>query len=621
MKRCISTTIAAVSLLAASCTVFNDPEINDIQNTEPIYASIGEDTRTIIGEKDGNAYKVEWETGDRILISTGTSQKAKSIYITSESGTPSAAFFPEEGEEAVDFSQGAIAGYPVENMYLGMPDTDKEVYFTIPDIQSHIPGSFDSGAMPMISDVTDKPELHFYNAAGVIRLRLSSEEKDLEISSVTITSSAYLSGECGYIPKSRKLFFDESMLSNNYVTLQCEDGTALSENDTFHIVVPHQTYKDLIITVMTSDNRQQMFTMKSGREIAVGRSSIVTIPLKLDALTAVGAPKIKVKVSSVTFENIMVDIAMDNVTTYYCGIQTKLAFGRDIESGELLASLPYRNSYTSPLSYSGSISAFQEEMQDLLIEPGQSYVIWFVPHKQSGIYTTDDIIYTETMTKSYTSGGSKKISYSALETGYTSISMTLRSSGATAIYCQLLSEDQMKQYTSDSDLIRRLLEPGGGSTVFDNDNDIFERKFLNPGTQMTLIALAIDISGRYGPLFKEVFKTKAIPYNTTAVDIIEDIAALKESSSISWNVSGDTVSGYRYIFRETNSYLWQNTLGASVLKAQETMFLDPGLYYINTVSTPSVKLATDPGKEYIIIVTAVDEDGNISVADSWTFEY
>lgn len=619
MKRCISTTIAAVSLLAASCTVFNDSVINDIQNAEPVYASIGEDTRTIIGEKDGNAYKVEWETGDRILISTGISSSAKSVYITSESGTPSAAFLPEEGEASVDFSQGAIAGYPVENMYLGMPDSDKEVYFTIPDIQSHIPGSFDSGAMPMISDVTEKPELHFHNAAGVIRLRLSSEEQDIAISSITITSSASLSGECGYIPKSRKIFFDESMVSNNYVTLQCEEGAVLSENDAFHLVVPHQTYKDMIITVMTSDNRQQTFTMKSGKEISVGRSSIVTIPLVLDKLVQAGEPKVWIKVTGVTFEHIRVEVAMDNITSYYCGIQTKLAFNRDLESGELLESLPYKSPYTSPLSYSGNISHLQSELGDILIEPGQSYVIWFVPYKQSGIYTPEDIVYVETMTRSYSAGGTKEITYYNLKTDYTGISMMLQSAGASAIYCQLLTPEQMNMHISESDLIKMLLEPGGRSTVFDNDCDLFERKFLNPGTEMTLVALAIDRLGKYGPLFMEVFKTNQIPYNSLEINIIENI---EDSGSISWEVSGGDAAQYRYICRETDSYLWKNTLGASVLKAQETMFLDPGLYYINSVNTPSASLdAAVSGEEYIIIVTAVDEDGNISVADSWTFEY
>ncbi|MBQ2874069.1 MAG: hypothetical protein IJE85_02110, partial [Bacteroidales bacterium] len=141
----------------------------------------------------------------------------------------------------------------------------------------------------------------------------------------------------------------------------------------------------------------------------------------------------------------------------------------------------------------------------------------------------------------------------------------------------------------------------------------------NPGTEMTLVALAIDRLGKYGPLFMEVFKTNQIPYNSLEINIIENI---EDPGLISWEVSGGDASQYRYICRETDSYLWKNTLGASVLKAQETMFLDPGLYYINSVNTPSASLdAAVSGEEYIIIVTAVDEDGNISVADSWTFEY
>ena len=59
---------------------------------------------------------------------------------------------------------------------------------------------------------------------------------------------------------------------------------------------------------------------------------------------------------------------MENVTSYYCGLQTKLSFYNDTESGLLLSSIPYMTSYTAPLSYTGNISSFQPELKDILIE-------------------------------------------------------------------------------------------------------------------------------------------------------------------------------------------------------------------------------------------------------------
>ena len=171
MKRSIYSLIG-LAVLSASCSTFADKEQHSLPQ-EAVTATIGVETRTMIGDKNGNAYKVVWNSGDQIIISTGISSKDKAVYTTSDHGTPSASFYPED--KAADFSNGAIAGYPVENMYLGAPDADKEVYFTIPQVQTYAPGSFDSGAMPMISEITDKAELNFFNAAGVIRLMLSTE--------------------------------------------------------------------------------------------------------------------------------------------------------------------------------------------------------------------------------------------------------------------------------------------------------------------------------------------------------------------------------------------------------------------------------------------------------------
>lgn len=619
MKRSIYLLIGA-SLLAASCSTFADKEEPAV-SAEPVVATIGAETRTQIGEKEGDAYKVVWNAGDRIIVSTGTSSKEKAIYATLDHGSASASFYPED--KAADFTNGAIAGYPVENMYLGEPDADKEVYFTIPEVQYYITDSFDPGAMPMISEVTDKAELNFFNAAGVIRLKLSTELQNMKVSSISVTSSDIISGECGYVPKSGKIFFDESMISSNEVTLECPQGVAVSNEPTaFHIVVPHQTYSDLIIRVTTTDGLQEKFTMKSGKEITVARSGIVNIPLVLKSATPAGKPKIEVKVTSVTFNNIRMEVNMTDVTSYYCGFQTKLSFQNDLDSGNLLESLPYFEPYTAPLSYSGSVGSFQESFSDVLIEPGQSYVIWFVPYNKDGVYASEDIVYAETMTKSFTSGGSKTVSYSDLVIDMTSISMTLESPGASFIYCQLMSDEQLTGFSSENEIIKEILKPGGASTVFDKSSDIFVKKFLKPGAPMTLVAVAIDGAGKYGPLLRETFYTEPIPYNSIKVNIDKDQDKVRENGAITWTATGGEVSEYRYILRETDNHLWLNTLGGSTQAAQDKMYLDSGLYYIShTIEPEAVLSGMVSGKEYVIVVVAADAEGNISMADSWIFTY
>ena len=76
------------------------------------------------------------------------------------------------------------------------------------------------------------------------------------------------------------------------------------------------------------------------------------------------------------------------------------------------------------------------------------------------------------------------------------------------------------------------------------------------------------------------------------------------------------------LFALGDSHLWSSVLEGSLLKAQETMFLDPGLYYITTVTQGSAIFSgLEPGTEYILIVVAVDQEGFSSVADSWKFIY
>mgnify|MGYP003296472389 FL=1 len=106
------------------------------------------------------------------------------------------------------------------------------------------------------------------------------------------------------------------------------------------------------------------------------------------------------------------------------------------------------------------------------------------------------------------------------------------------------------------------------------------------------------------------------------VSIDRDVEKVRTSSAISWTISGGSPAEYRYIFKETDSYLWNNTLEGSVTTAQDKMYLDPGMYYISHTSEPeAVPAGMIAGKEYIIVVVAADAEGNISEADSWTFTY
>lgn len=623
MKRNISL-IAAMLLALASCT---QTELRQtVEDSKLIIASISEPhTRThLTADDEGYTRKVLWSEGDRIMIS-GSEEE---IYTTTDSGTATASFFPEDGSSEIDFSQGIIAAYPADDIYMSGPDPEKEVYLTIPNIQNYAADSFSEGAMPMISEVAYGPELKFKNAASILRLLISTNAAGVKASSIIIKTNEPIASEIGgdmcYIPARQEYNFDpDYTFATNTITLDCGDGVHIDSDGTpFHIVVPHQTYTGMEITVNTTDSEMQTFTMKEGKEITVSRSGIATIPLEISGLVR---PVVSIEQTSSTYKNISVNIRMENVRSFYCGICERDNFYETYSSGALAREAKYGVLYeakSDPMTYSGSAFSFQTELKDVLIEPGQNYVMWILPHKENGEYAIEDFVYTEIFTQKLKTGGTQTITYSDLFIDQTTISMTLTSEGATLIYASLLDSKAMSGLETKEDMIEFLISPGSTAVIYEGSSELFERKQLSPGTKMTLLALPVNFSGMYGELFVKSFTTKTVPYNSLIVHIDESIVSENGGKFIRWNVIEGEPSGYRYILKETDSYLWTNTLHGSVKRTQETMFMSPNLYYIEKTTDNYVEVSgLVPGTEYVLVVTATDEEETSSVADSWIFTY
>lgn len=605
-------------VVLASCTVTEYNDNTTLEGADTVVASIGEDTRTTYGTEEDGAHKVLWSEGDRILVATGSGNANQATYTTKDGGSTSAVFVSDDPSKKLDFSSGAIAGYPSENMYITSTDPDKEIFFTIPKIQEYCENSFADNAMPMISDVTYENVFHFKNAAGVLRLMISSD-RSVSVSSITVTSSQYICGESGYIPKHSRYFFDSSMMCSNTVTVDCGSGVKVGSDGTaFNIVVPHQTYEDLTIIVKTSDKKEQMFQMKEGKSITIQRSVISTIPLKLDNLVDSKAPSASIEVSDISFDRFKIEVSITNTSSYFCGLTTKKQYDPDF----ILSTIENGNPYTAPLFYKGLVSRFQEEMEDILLVPGETYTLWIIPVKTEGEYTIHDIFATDVTMKTFTPGGSINITTSNLYIDRAMIAMDIIAEEAMYIYSNLIHENEIAAYDTEEKKIEHLLDPEGYSTVFNNDEEHFERKFLKPDTKYTFLSIAIDSKGQYGPLYEQILSTEALPYNNLIVKIDKNLAELQKTSTVKWTVTGGKAHEYRYIFRESDGHLWQNTLERSVITAQEMMFMQPDIYYISkTKESQAVLSGLTSGKEYVIVVTAADENGNGSIADSWIFTY
>lgn len=600
------------AVFAVSSCVQPEPETI----TVPITAYTAHQTRTSMGKGTDGMHDVLWTSGDVIAVSDGG---LEGIYVAHEGGSSCAIFTPKT-KINMDFSSGVIAGYPAGNVFLGAPDLNEDIYITIPQVQQYTEDSFAEATMPMISDVAYEPVLNFHNAAGVIRLNLSGNE-EVSISSITLTADQQLSGDFCYNPSEQAYKDDSAASGSASITIECETAVNVSkETVAFNIVVPHKTYSKLSISIKATDGRVHNVSMKEGKEITVQRSGIVNIPLHYDTFGTSTAPEIKMSSTYTTFTNIGISVEMKNVTSYYSGFEDRETFENEFSSGNLLKDLEWKKLYTGPTSYSGSATRFQEEFGDILIEPGHEYAFWIIPYSEDNAYTESDVHYIFIKTKAFTSGGTVTLSSDNIVVDMTSISLTLTASeNVEMIYNMLFPSEDMQKFAQEQDIIDFLLS--GKAYFIDDESDIVVRKFLSPGTDYTLVALAVDRRGKYGSLFRQEFTTVAIPYNDMTVEIDRNLNALKSDQTLRWSVSGGDVAEYRYIFTETERHLWTGTLESSVKKAGETMYLDPGLYYITKTTDPYAEVSMENGKEYIFVLLAVDTDGRPSAVSHWKFIY
>lgn len=276
------TTLLIGGLLLASCAMEDVTEtVTGNEEAVPVTATIGTETKTHLGPKEDNIYKVLWSQWDNIAIRTDGAE-SQAVYTALEGGDVTAVFIPEDPTKGLKMSNGAIAVYPAENAEIV---STKEVYITIPAEQVYAEGSFAEEAMPMVSNITAIPEFRFFNAAGALKLMVSTNKENFKVKSVTVaTSEGFISGKCRY-DVNKKEYVAGTAADENKVVLDCGNGVAVGRNATaFYIVVPHREYEDLCISIQSTDGREQKFNLKEGKKLAVGRSSILSIPLTADEM-------------------------------------------------------------------------------------------------------------------------------------------------------------------------------------------------------------------------------------------------------------------------------------------------------------------------------------------------
>lgn len=602
-----------------SCSTMNmDEAVQSDSEPVVIEASIGTETRTSMGE-DGEARKVLWSEGDRIMVAYGYKS---AVFRTDEGGSATASFVLESVRSNVTFESGVMAGYPSETCYISEPDPEVDVNVTLPSVQKYVPDSFDDDVMPMLSDLSYDEHLVFRNIAGVLRLMISSDCGPVQVESITLKADKPLSGSGWYMPSTDTYSYDESgfAMGKNAVRLQTETPVEVgSEAVPFNVVVPHQNYEELQVNVVLADGSEQVFTMKEGRNLNVQRSTILNIPLTIDEPAASVLPHVNLKVGDIFYDTFNVTFSFENTSQYYCG----LVKARDFNKEDVLFSLDYLTPNTAAAKTQASVTRVHSDFSEFQILPGASYVFWIVPCNPDELYSESDIAYIEVTTKNYQPGGSVSVTgLSGLTVGTNSVEFDMNVVNYEKIICQLVLESEL-QGMDDQAKIDYLLSPDNQRrNIYVKKDNItsYSQYHISSGTDYVFIAIATDRKNLYGNLFEQKISTPELPYNDMKVVIDKDASSLP---TVSWSVTGGEPAVYKYMFCATDEYKWTGVFGASIDNIQEKMFLESSLFYFNTTTSNTLTLTLEEGKEYVLVVSAFtsNADRKSSEVDYWIFRY
>lgn len=245
---------AVLSAFFTSCTSENEIiDSNPVKGKSTITATFDQSaTRVQMGTSDDRNTPLQWNAGDQLAVYNvglqkyGLYQAAPSV----NNGDLTAVFnFVEQsGTSEIVPEEAHLAAYPFDRI-------SNTFSFQYATTQTYTANSFDRLAMPMVASNVSGTEFTFSAQAAVLRLKVSTTESDVTVSSIDITSAnkaltGYADADMGNVT-----YGVPTRSTGKTVTLNCATPVAINSTPTeFNIVVPGQTYPsgDLTITVKTN---------------------------------------------------------------------------------------------------------------------------------------------------------------------------------------------------------------------------------------------------------------------------------------------------------------------------------------------------------------------------------
>lgn len=386
-----------------------------------------------------------------------------------------------------------------------------------------------------------------------------------------------------------------------------------------------------------------------GQELVAGAEYVVFAgPIGMDYSTysytlaeLVAVPyvhkSVKVEATSVSFNDIQVSIEMAGVTTYYASVTEAAYFNVDYLVEELNS--PYvawsYDALTYAEPYAGSLAGVPNSnpYSSLSMMPSQNYIMWIAIIEDGKTFTASDILVFDFSTSGLEAGGTLAVAVEA-EQDYKMVNFNISAENAAYIYYAgfITEDDTPNRYNQFSEDPIPATDEEKIAYLLGNNGYVAEGGFarastsnyLTSGDKLTVIALAVDAEGKYGPLFCEEYTPKQVEYSNLVVSIDEKNTSIGETlATVQWTVAGGQPAKYCYYFVDPNSdaykywYNRSNYCNGTAEGFENYVMTNPSGYstyvgngYIKETSEAVASgLEMVAGTEYAIVIMAQDENG------------
>lgn len=329
--------------------------------------------------------------------------------------------------------------------------------------------------------------------------------------------------------------------------------------------------------------------------------------------------EVSFEVSDITFEDAHISVSVKGADSYFAAVIPQIEYNLE----NIIANLGFGDSYTVMNSnYSGSLTEYgmlSDWMGEVPneISSGTTYIAIAVPVLDGVTEYTEADIYTQTIEiPAITLGGTMDVTVGEVRADLTSVETEISASeGTYKVFVNYLADDEAGKYADDEALLEYLVSSGKEVESADLPYT-YKKSSLDPGAKGSIIAVAVDRSGKAGAIAKQTANTSELTFNDIGLAVTLGSTGIGDASI---SVAGEGIVSYRY-FNLSESQQYVAPYGSGSGRDDEGIenMLAIGTYYsIRTIYESAV---TDgnavlefsglaPTEKYTLFIVGIDASG------------